>query len=287
LTDSDFKKQYVIQAITYAANNLRLSSEKIEVVTLLKEKLLRTEDLAGEIQKLKTITEFSKFAVKLGEIYNYISGGIIDFIKITDRFKEHGHLLVRDLSSLLDVVTPANFNDLIADKEEISYSLKRHDDEELDEIISYDKSNNSVFSAQEEEKEKFILGDLKTSAEFDFENYLNAVLKPVKSFDAFLEKMLEGKFTEEELDEYYDVFRQNASLSLDAGLEIVKEMHVNLYEALYFIREGKLEVSRESIDLLRASMVVIVAIVRRKEVDISVFLNKAERLNEILKNKKG
>ena len=287
MTNSDFKKQYVIQAITYAANNLRLSSEKIEVVTLLKEKLLRTEDLAGEIQKLKTITEFSKFAVKLGEIYNYISGGIIDFIKITDRFKEHGHLLVRDLSSLLDVVTPANFNDLIADKEEISYSLKRHDDEELDEIISYDKSNNSVFSAQEEEKEKFILGDLKTSAEFDFENYLNAVLKPVKSFDAFLEKMLEGKFTEEELDEYYDVFRQNASLSLDAGLEIVKEMHVNLYEALYFIREGKLEVSRESIDLLRASMVVIVAIVRRKEVDISVFLNKAERLNEILKNKKG
>ncbi len=291
MTDTDFKKQYVIQAITFAANNLRLSSEKIEVVTLLRERLATSEDLPAEIQKLKTITEFSKFAVKLGEVYNYISGGVIDFLKVTERFKEHSHSLVRELSTLLDVVTPANFNSLLSKNEEIFYTLKETNDEELDDIALREKKEyaqeENPFAQQDEEKEKFILGDLKTSTEFDFENYLNSVLKPVKSFDAFLERILQGKYTEEELNEYYDVFRQNASLSLEAGLEIVKTMHVNLYEALCLIRDGQLEITKENIDLMRASMIVIVAIVREKDVDISTFLDKAEKLNEILKIRKG
>ncbi len=285
----DFKRQYIVQAIINAANNLRLSSEKIEVVTLLREHLANVEDLFSEIQRLKTITEFSKFAIKLSELHNYISGTTIDFLKISDRFKEHSHLLVRELSALLDVVTPTGFNELIKGKEEISYALKGHTSEDLENIDLTENNDEGSFgtstSEQDEEKEKFILGDLKTSTAFDFENYLQAVLKPVKSFDSFLERVLQGKFEEEELNEYYDVFRQNAALSQEAGLEIIKKMHQNLYEALRLIRDAKLKISKKNIDLMRASMIVIVAIVRQKEVDISNFLNKAEYLTEKLERK--
>ena len=48
----DFKKQYIIQAISVAANNLRLSSDKIETVAILKEHFERCENLENEIKKI-------------------------------------------------------------------------------------------------------------------------------------------------------------------------------------------------------------------------------------------
>ncbi len=293
MTDLDFKKQYVVQAITLAANNLRLSSEKIEVVTLLREHLLESEDMFLEIQSMKTITEFSKFAVRLGELYEYISGAAIDFLKISEKFKEQSHNLVRDLSALLDTVTPADFKKIVEkrnDETEVEYSLKKHDTNELVDWSKESKQSSEFVELpeekQSEEKEKFILGDLKTNVEFDFDNYVFSVLRPIKKFDAFLERLAGGNYKSEELENYYDTFRQNAVLSRKAGLEIITRMHRNLYEALDLIHEGRLDASKENLDLLRACLVVIVAIVREKDVDISDFLAKAEiltqRLNELL-----
>ncbi len=291
MTNLDFRKQYIIQAIATAANNLRLNSEKIEVVTLLKEYLDRSDDLFSEIQRLKTKTEFSKFAIKLNVLYDYISSNGIDFLKISDKFKEHSHFLVRELSILLDVVTPTYFNELVAEDnefneaEESPYSTDVTDGDLPESTENNDVSAEPLISEQDEEKEKFILGDLKTNTTFDFENYLQNILKPIKSFDNFLERVLGGKYKVEELDEYYDLFRQNAVLSQTVGLEIIKKMHQNLYESLRLIREGQLPVNKRNINLIRASMIVIVAIVREKEVDISSFLKKAEILEEILEQK--
>ncbi len=288
--DSDFQKQYIVQAILNAANNLRLSSEKIEVVTLIKEHFLATEDLFSEIQRLKTITEFSKFAIKLNELYNYVSGGAIDFLKVSDRFKEHSFSLVRDLSLLLDVVNPTIFNELVFNNN-VSYELKEHRNEEFGkepeniEEAEIPDGTASEEDEYDEDKEKFILEDLQAATTFNFENYLQSILKPVKSFDYFLERVLKGNFTEEELDEYYDIFRQNALLSQKAGLEIVKKMHRILYESLFLIRNRKLSATARIIDSMRASLIVIVAIVRQKEVDISNFLKKAEYLDIVLDKK--
>jgi len=102
----EINKQYLIQCITCASNNLRLSSEKIEVVAILKEHISQTPDLNNLISDMKKLTRFSKFAIKLGEINQTLQTGKIDFLKISDKFKEHSHLILRELSNLLDVVTP-------------------------------------------------------------------------------------------------------------------------------------------------------------------------------------
>ena len=61
-------KQYIIQSITNAANSLRLSTQKIEVVGLLKELISKSEDLEADIIKMKKITQFSTLAIRLNEI---------------------------------------------------------------------------------------------------------------------------------------------------------------------------------------------------------------------------
>ena len=46
----DLARQYIIQCIAAAANNLRLSSEKIETVAIIRERLNNAENLFDEIK---------------------------------------------------------------------------------------------------------------------------------------------------------------------------------------------------------------------------------------------
>jgi len=283
---SDIKLQYILQAISNAANNLRLSSEKIEVVALLKEHLENSQNLAKEIQRLKTITEFSRFAIRLWELLDYISNSRIDFLKISEQFKTHSHLLVKDLSTMLDVVTPQTFHDVISKSNNTPENIEHLDYEVNEEPanISLGQSDVDELNNPEHLKEKFILEDLKTDVQFDFDNYLQTVLAPIKPLDSFLNLLLTGKFKIEQLEEYYDIIRQNTLLSRKAGLDLITKMHVNLYLALEGILHGKLNVNKDLIEMMRACLIVIVAIVRGKEVDISSFITRAERLSELLEN---
>ena len=53
---------------------------------------------------MKTKTELSKFAIKLSEAYKHIDSANIDFLRITDIFKEHSSNLIVELSNVLDQV---------------------------------------------------------------------------------------------------------------------------------------------------------------------------------------
>ena len=66
----DLVKVYLIQSITTAANNLRLSAQQIEVVGLLRETIVNANDLGAELLLMKKSTELSKLAIRLGEIHS-------------------------------------------------------------------------------------------------------------------------------------------------------------------------------------------------------------------------
>jgi hypothetical protein len=55
----DLLKQYITQTISSASNNLRLSTEKIEVVALLRQAINQSGNLSEDLKKMKTITELS------------------------------------------------------------------------------------------------------------------------------------------------------------------------------------------------------------------------------------
>ncbi len=95
----DLIKHYINQSITIASNNLRLNNQQIEVVALLKETINASDNLSDDLINMKKITELSLLAIRLNEIYNSLTQNPIDFLKVSDQFKEHSRYLIKDLAT--------------------------------------------------------------------------------------------------------------------------------------------------------------------------------------------
>jgi hypothetical protein len=289
----DFKKQYIVQAISVASNNLRLSSDKIETVAILKEHFEKCNELENEIQKMKTKTELSKFAIKLWESYQFVSTSHIDFLKISDLFKNHSHNLVMELSNLLDVISPEKLSEIFASIEgerEIAITLGDGKSKveiptniEYNKIEAIEEDSTKEIVERDELKEELILGEIESSNNFDFDDFEEEVLKPIGKLEVLLKNILSEGVDRINLTPFILLMQKNATLSREIGFSILAEMHTIIYSALTLMEKHKLESDKNLIESLRACLIVIVAVVRGKDVDITNYLNRAENLGKYLK----
>ncbi len=281
----DLVKQYIVQCIIQSSNNLRLNTEKIEVVSLLRELIVNSENLEEDIRSMKKITEFSKLAIRLHEIYNYLTQGKIDFIKFTDKFKEHSSYLIKDLSSMLDMVNALTYKQLInriKNKEvEINIDLSNR-------TVNIEKSNEEdlkskrLLAQKENErlKEKIIFDDDKEDEALFFQNYESAILKHIKPIDELLKRLSMNEIDADEIIKFAKILKNNAELSAKIGFDLIYNMHKIFIKALLLIRNRELMPGKDVIEALRACLIVIVAVVRGKEVEITNYLNRAEELGK-------
>jgi len=277
----DLIKHYINQSITIAANNLRLNNQQIEVVALLKQTVTRSENLSDDLINMKKITELSLLAIRLNEIYNSLTQNPIDLLKISDQFKEHSRYLIKDLGHMLDITTPAVFKtaieklntSIVFPKEEIKIDLsKRIPDDE-----PFTKSET------EEIKEKIIFSeDVDNEDEEIIQKFEPTILGPIKPLDNLLKKISNNEIDYEELIKFAQIMEDNSVLSRKIGFEILSGMHRIVSKALILIKNRELMPGKEVIENLRACLIVIVAVVRGKDVDINNYLNKAEEFGNKL-----
>jgi len=284
----DLEKQYIIQCIAVAANNLRLSSEKIEVVGLLKETLLNANDLEGIIFGMKKITQLSKMAIKLHEVYNFLKQNKVDFLKLSEKFVAHTQFLVKDLNIVLDTLTPNSYKEIIKKLEEFrSISLS---EENKDDSLTIDftdrKSSYTERMKTDKIKEKFIFEEEPEDEHLFFQNFEATILKPVKEIELVLKNLGNGSVKSTELRQYESVMKVNASLSEKFGTEITTEMHNILARAFRMLQLKELDSKKEVIEAMRACLIVIVALVKNKDVDITSYLNRAEDFGKKLQTLK-
>ena len=275
----DLVKQYINQSITIAANNLRLNNQQIEVVALLKEAIIKSDNLSDDLINMKKITELSLLAIRLNEIYNYLTQNTIDLLKISDQFKEHSRQLIKDLGHMLDVSTPSSFksaieklkNGFTTSKEEIKVDLSKRIPEE----------EPFVKTETEKIQEKIILEEPEEIDDDELiQQFENKIISPVKPLDNLLKKLSTEEVDYEELVKFSKTMSTNAELSKRIGFEILSNMHNIISKALLLIRDRDLMPGKDVIESLRACLIVIVAVVRGKEVDISNYLNKAENFGD-------
>ena len=107
----------------------------------------------------------------------------------------------------------------------------------------------------------------------DFEK---KILSPIKSIDELLKKLPSGKVSERQLREYFELMTEHSELADTHGFQVIAKMHQLIASALDAINRGNLLVDKTVIESLRACLIVIVAVVKRKEVDITGYLNRAE-----------
>ncbi|HKB87125.1 MAG TPA: hypothetical protein VKD08_13200 [Ignavibacteriaceae bacterium] len=274
-------KQYLVQAIANAANSLRLSTQKIEVVGLLKEVISRSDDIENDIKKMKKITQFSTLAIRLNEIYNYLDQPQVEMGKLSDKFREHSQFLVKDLNNMLEIVNPLSFKEAVKDL----HAEKNSAEEEIKVDLSKRSAEDISFENQDREsiKEKIIMDDDREDDQF-FQNYESTILKPIKPLDAMLKTLADGQTDKEDLVSFADTLSHNAEVSSRAGFEIIANMHKIVARALRLINKNNLTADKETIESMRACLIVIVAVVRGKEVNITNYLNRAEEFGERIDN---
>ena len=266
----DLIKVYLIQSITAAANNLRLNPQQIEVVGLLRETITKSEDVGAEFLKMKKSTELSKLAVRLSEIYSFLTQGKVDFVKVSEQFKEHSRYLIRDLNQFLESVSPKVYKD--------AFNKINNEKQQIIDVELVDRSNmagqimineraDQIRKRSEENFEK------PTNSILDFEKKL---LEPIKSLDEILKGLTLGKVIHKELKDYSEIMEDNATLSNQRGFMVLEKMHIIIASSFNEIIAGTLEVNKTTIEALRACLIVIVAVVKKKEVDTSGYLNRAE-----------
>ena len=274
----DLIKVYLIQSITAAANNLRLNPQQIEVVGLLRETITKSEDVGAEFLKMKKSTELSKLAVRLSEIYSFLTQGKVDFVKVSEQFKEHSRYLIRDLNQFLESVSPKVYKD--------AFNKINNEKQQIIDVELVDRSNmagqimineraDQIRKRSEENFEK------PTNSILDFEKKL---LEPIKSLDEILKGLTLGKVIPKELKDYSEIMEDNATLSNQRGFMVLEKMHIIIASSFNEIIAGTLEVNKITVEALRACLIVIVAVVKKKEVDTSGYLNRAEEFaNKFLK----
>lgn len=114
------------------------------------------------------------------------------------------------------------------------------------------------------------------------QNFEPTILSPIKPLDNILKKISNNEIDYEELIKYSEIMQENAALSRRIGFEILSEMHSIISKALILIKNRELMPGKEVIESLRACLIVIVAVVRGKDVDINNYLNKAENFGNKL-----
>jgi len=269
----DLIKQYIAQSLTAASNNLRLTNHQLEALGLLREVFLKSDDLAADIDKMKTITELSKLAIRLNEIYNFLSHGKIDFFKFSDQFKEHSQYLINDLTQLLGIDNPALIKDAI---NKLKGVKDKKESAEIEVILSEDKTDPNTFAVNENDSH----GDINEKNAEDkkdfFKSYEKLILKPVKPIEKMLKKLANNEINYEDLSHFAKIMKTQVEVSEKNGFEIISNMQRIIYKALTMIKSRKLMPGKDVIESMRACLIVIVAVVRGKDVDITSYLNKAE-----------
>ena len=269
----DLIKQYIAQSLTAASNNLRLTNHQLEALGLLREVLLKSDDLAADIDKMKTITELSTLAIRLNEIHDYLTHRKIDFFKFSDQFKEHSRYLINDLTNLLEIDNPvlikAAINKLngVQDEEETA---------KIEVIVTEDKTDSNPIADNDNESQEDINEDDAESKEDFFKSYEKLILKPIKHIDHMLKQFANNDINYEDLSRFTEIMKMNGEVSEKNGFEIISSMHRIMYKALILIKSRKLMPGKDVIEAMRACLIVIVAVVRGKDVDITNYLNKVE-----------
>jgi len=100
--------------------------------------------------------------------------------------------------------------------------------------------------------------------------------------EVLLKALLLGEVSEIELAKFIKIMKKNGEFSKEIGFTILAEMHVIFYTALVYVRDEKIVVDKNLVESLRACLIVVVAVVRGKDVDITNYLNKAENLGKYL-----
>lgn len=274
MSENHIVKEYLLQCVNQASGHLKLTAEKIEMIGILREEISGCSNLDCYIKEMKKVTELAKLALKFTEIVNFVNNNKIEYATISEKFRQHSYNLVKELSVTLDVKSSLIFRSYINRVKE-SYGQN---------CISKTEqmpAGESDFS--DERKENLLLHEESEPEQITFYKFEEMVTKPISPLDNSLKNLLQNEIKPDELKYFGNLMKRNWIVSKNFDSQIISNMHEIVGKTLFLISENILQPNRQIVDALRACLIVIVALIKDKEIDISVYLRKAEELGNSIK----
>ncbi|NUN08604.1 MAG: hypothetical protein HUU54_05450 [Ignavibacteriaceae bacterium] len=274
MSDNNIVKEYLLQCVNQASSHLKLTAEKIEMIGILREEISGCSNLDCYIKEMKKVTELAKLALKFTEIVSFVNNNKIEYATISEKFRQHSYNLVKELSVTLDVKTSLVFRSYINRVRE-SYGHNC--------IPQTEPGSAGVDEFSEEKKENLLLHEESEPEQITFYKFEEMVTKPISSLDNALKNLLQNEIKPDELKYFANLMKRNWTVSKNFDSQIISNMHEIVGKTLFLFSENILQPNRQVVDALRACLIVIVALIKDKEIDISVYLRKAEELGNSIK----
>lgn len=289
----DLRKQYLIQCIVTASNALRLNAHNIEVLALLRQSIASSEDLESDFIQMKKIMELAKLSARLLEIYNHLTKNRIDFTKLSIQFAEHSRSLVNDLGYLLERAVITKFApalnqiqkngksdtielDLTGRKdrsftkdsfEEDGSTQQTGEKVQLSEIL-YEKSIPIEPSLPESEK-LFSINN--------FETFEKIVLEQINLYQPLMQDIEAMRSNSEELLVFSKAMKELAEHSENYSITLLAKMLDTMSKGAFLLANKRIPEVKQVAESFRSCMIVAVTMIKQKQIDISVYVTKAER----------
>lgn len=294
----DIIKLYIVQCITNSANNLRLNSERIQMLTSLRAFFMEPVPLELSIAEMKKVTELSTFAIRIGEMFKFLISGKVDFLRMSEVFRKHSTELVTVLNVLLQRTSSAQLAQLLERvRKNVSENAEFHTASSPI-AGSFAKASSAEISSEifrgaskDKQQDDFAAGSdvieaISSRFNGDAENrefpedLRQQILSAIKNVDEFFNRLEGGVAELNEYNETIEIMEKNAEICLNEGFELVGKMHANIAQAIYLIGNNQLNADHSVMESLRACLIVIVVTVKNKNVDITGYLFKAGKFGE-------
>ncbi len=238
----NWEREYIIQTYENAANNLRLNSHRLINHTLLKEFFSDCENLERSIDEMKKITELAKLGVRLGKSVEF-THSVPRFIELSSAMKEQVNELIPIVREVLDSFAP----------EELAAKL-----ESIKNVVAGKK--------------------VKTEAKKST-NTVVEVVNLIREVDDYLNLCSAGSLSSDDKEKFVEIVSKINSALNNFSRDLIIEMK-NIFIELFNRIISRGFSYPEEIEAMRACLIVTVAELKEKEVDVSQFIALAR--NSIL-----
>jgi len=248
-----------------------------------------TEDLVLPLQFEEEKLESEKEKVEEDELTHKIEETPFTEIETTnDQLeeiqKEEIEEFLTQTSSEQEIESP-DLNEGISNlSEAVQETADQHIEEKLDEEISVEKFEEKEEEFREESLEEVenISNTFQTNQNelsgtlfLDFEKL---ILDNILRVDEFLGKALKNESTEEEILKLIDEAQRCLQLAKELHHDVISELIKVYLLSLVAIKDHKIFVDKNNSDLIRSTMIVLVSLIKGREIDLEPFMKKHNSL---------
>lgn len=144
--------------------------------------------------------------------------------------------------------------------------------EDESEPTVFDEDSNEIMSSIKSENDNLYL---------DFEK---TVLENILEVDDLLNKILNDKVDDDSQLKIMQRAYQSYQLAKELQFDLISELIKVYWLALVAITDKKLDSTKQTAELIRSTLVILVTLIKQREIDLEPFMQKHNKLKEILKS---